>query len=56
MAQFEAVTQAVFFDGFELARDGAVLTFAATIAQVGIYYGASGDGGGELGEGVGQVI
>jgi hypothetical protein len=44
---------AVFFDGFKLARDGAVLTFSATVAEVGVYDGASRNGGGKRGEGVG---
>lgn len=46
-AQGEVVPGAVFFDGFELARNGAVLSFAAAVAQVGVYDGVGGDGGGE---------
>jgi len=46
------VPGAVFGDGFKLARDGAVLTISAAVTEVGVNCGASGDGGGEWGEGV----
>ena len=51
MAKLKAVAEAVFFDGFELPRNGSILTFAATIAKVGVYDGAWWNVRGERGEG-----
>jgi hypothetical protein len=53
VTQGDSVPGAVFSDGFELTRYGAILAFATRVTEVGIGDCAREDGGGERGERVG---